>query len=138
MFIVPCLEEGIVGEARPNNIIVIMIVKIITIIIMIAKIITMIINISPEARPSCCQALRCRLDISRGCDLPEDWKKNITMIFVSLSLFVFFSLEVFLFSRFSRLVQSYLLPIVSGLQALKVGELSKFPLQVSLDYAFVN
>ena len=52
MFIVPCLEEGIVGEARPNNIIVIMIVKIIIIIIMIAKIITMIINISPEARPN--------------------------------------------------------------------------------------
>ena len=45
MFIVPCLEEGIVGEARPNNIIVIMVVKIIVIIIMIAKIITMIINI---------------------------------------------------------------------------------------------
>ena len=56
------------------NIIVIMIVKIIVLIIMIAKIITMIINISPEARPSCYQALRCRLDISQGCDLPEDWK----------------------------------------------------------------
>ena len=105
MFIVPCLEEGIVGEARPNNIIVIMIVKII--IIMIAKIITMIINISPEARPSCCRALRCRLDISRGCDLPEDWKSKHHFDFrFTFPFCLFFFISFFIFCKISSILPS--------------------------------